>query len=107
MVLAWVDCWILDSSENSTRRQCARVQVTCFFAKAGHFTFIAGVRRVFLAGLQDCKPKSLPKRLHTVLAETSVALARIADRVFFEELIGYRTAIRAQTASYLNMFQSS
>ena len=88
-----------------------------FFAKASRFTFIAGVRRGFLAGLHDFKSKSLSKRLLTVLEETSVPVASSAEHIFFEELIGDRIAIRlirwswfsvdAQTASYLNILQSS
>ena len=46
-----------------------------------------------LAGLHNFKPKSLTKRLHTVVAEMSVPLARSAERIFFEELIGDRTVI--------------
>ena len=91
--LRGLNCWILDSSENSTRLHCARVQVTCFFAKASRFTFIAGVRRGFLAGLHDFKSKSLSKRLLTVLEETSVPVASSAEHIFFEELIGDRTTI--------------
>ena len=61
---------------------------------------MVGVRRGFLAGLQDFKPKSFTSLLLTVLRLTLIPVSNSCNRIFFAELIGDRVAARFIAISF-------
>ena len=95
-----LNCCNVDSSENNTFSHCWTVQLTCFLANANRFSFMVGVRRGFLAGLQDFKPKSFTSLLLTVLRLTLIPVSNSCNRIFFAELIEDRVAARFIAISF-------
>ena len=61
---------------------------------------MVGVRRGFLAGLQDFKPKSFTSLLLTVLRLTLIPVSNSCNRIFFAKLIGDRVAARFIAISF-------
>ena len=108
-----LNCWVLDSPVKIALGTLCKSPSNVLLRNGWSFHLHCMGKTGFLAGLHDFKPKSLTKRLHTVLAETYLwqgvlnvfssnnsllTEQQFASSGFSEDVL---------TASYPNMFQSS